>query len=47
MPKAIAEATLLAHILVSKYIDHLPLYRQTKIFSRDFGYIVAQSTVVD
>ena len=47
LPKAIAEATLLAHILVSKYIDHLPLYRQTKIFSRDFGYIVAQSTVVD
>ena len=26
--KSIAEASLLAHILVSKYVDHLPLYRQ-------------------
>jgi transposase len=27
-------AALLAHILVSKYADHLPLYRQAKIFAR-------------
>ena len=24
-----------AHILVSKYLDHLPLYRQSQIFARD------------
>ncbi len=47
LPKTIAEATLLAYILVCKYIDHLPLYRLAKMFSRDFGYIVAQSTMVD
>jgi transposase len=27
------EATL-AHVLVSKYADHLPLYRQAQIYSR-------------
>jgi transposase len=26
---------LLAHIVVSKYDDHLPLYRQAEIFARD------------
>jgi len=26
---------LLAHVLVSKYCDHLPLYRQTEIYARD------------
>ena len=26
---------LLAHVLVSKYADHLPLYRQSQIFERD------------
>ena len=26
---------LLAHILVSKYADHLPLYRQSQIFARE------------
>jgi transposase len=26
---------LLAHILVSKYADHLPLYRQSRIFARE------------
>ena len=34
IPKGIAGPSLLAHILVSKYVDHLPLDRQTKIFSR-------------
>jgi transposase len=26
---------LLAHVLVSKYADHLPLYRQSQIFARE------------
>src|ERR1700756_931166 len=30
-----AGARLLAHIVVSKYDDHLPLYRQAEIFARD------------
>ena len=28
-------AALLAHILVSKYCDHLPLYRQAAIYARE------------
>jgi transposase len=27
-------ASLLAHLLVGKYVDHLPIYRQEKIFKR-------------
>lgn len=45
--KSIAEASLLAHILVCKYIDHLPFYRQANIFNRDFGWQPAQSTLGD
>jgi len=45
--KAIVEACLLAHILVSKHIDHLPFYRQIQMFKRDFGWEPAQSTMSD
>jgi len=34
LPKANARSSLLAHILVSKYVDHLPFYRQRQIFKR-------------
>jgi transposase len=39
-----AGAGLLAHIVVSKYDDHLPLYRQAEIFSRD-GVSLETSTL--
>ena len=45
--KSIAEASLLAHILVNKYVDHLPLYRQIQMFKRDFGWNASQSTFCD
>lgn len=45
--KAIVEACLLAHILVSKYVDHLPFYRQIQMFKRDFSWEPAQSTMSD
>ena len=35
---------LLAHVLVSKYCDHLPLYRQSRIFARE-GVELARSTL--
>lgn len=47
LDKCIAEASLLAHILVSKYVDHLPFYRQIQIFKRDFGWVLAPSTISD
>ena len=37
---------LLAHVLVSKYGDHLPLYRQGQIFERD-GLDLDRSTLAD
>src|SRR5438309_8901540 len=39
-----AGAGFLAHILVSKYDDHLPLYRQAEIFARD-GVSLETSTL--
>src|SRR6266404_6181701 len=39
-----AGAQLLAHIVVSKYDDHLPLYRQAEIFARD-GVSLETSTL--
>jgi transposase len=36
---------LLAHILVSKYCDHLPLYRQEQIFSQRFGIDLPRQTL--
>src|ERR1700720_4776058 len=32
--KGLAGPALLAHVLVAKYCDHLPLYRQSQIFAR-------------
>lgn len=34
IPKGNAGASMLAYIMVSKYIDHLPFYRQIQIFKR-------------
>ena len=37
---------LLAHVIVSKYADHLPLYRQEGIFRRH-GVELSRSTMCD
>ena len=37
---------LLAHVLVGKYADHLPLYRQSEIYARD-GVELDRSTLAD
>jgi transposase len=37
---------LLAHVLVSKYADHLPLYRQSQIYGRE-GVDLDRSTMAD
>ena len=34
IPRGNAGASVLAHTMVSKYVDHLPFYRQVKIFKR-------------
>jgi transposase len=35
IPRAQAGAGLLAHVLIAKFCDHLPLYRQAEIYARD------------
>ena len=44
--KSIATPALLAHILISKYADHLPLYRQSLIYQRS-GVYLSDSTLAD
>ncbi|XXY95653.1 transposase [Sorangium sp. So ce296] len=44
VPRSLAGPGLLAHVLVSKYGDHLPLHRQEKIFERQ-GVHLARSTL--
>jgi hypothetical protein len=44
--KGLAGAGLLAHILVSKYADHLPLYRQAQIYARE-GVELERSTMAE
>ena len=41
-----ASASLLAHVLVAKYADHLPLYRQSEIYARE-GVELERSTLAD
>jgi transposase len=44
--KGLASPALLAHVLVSKYCDHLPLYRQSQIFARQ-GVELNRSTLAN
>jgi len=44
--RGLAGPGLLAHVLVSKYADHLPLYRQNKIYARQ-GVELERSTLAD
>jgi len=44
--KGLAGPGLLAHVAVSKYLDHLPLYRQSEIYARQ-GVDLDRSTLAD
>src|SRR5207248_2950099 len=44
--KGMASPGLLAHVLVSKYCDHTPLYRQSQIFAR-YGVEIERSTLAN
>ena len=44
LPKTIADPSLLAHVAVSKYVDHLPLHRLEGILDR-FGMDINRSTL--
>jgi transposase len=42
--RGLAGPSLLAHVIVSKYADHLPLFRQSEIYSRQ-GVEISRSTL--
>jgi transposase len=44
--RGLAGPGLLAHVIVSKYADHLPLYRQSEIYARE-GVELERSTLAD
>lgn len=46
LPKAIAGPGLLSQIVIDKYVDHLPLYRQIERFKRE-GINIPYSTITD
>jgi transposase len=46
VPKGRMTAQMLAHVVVSKYCDHLPLYRQSAIYARS-GVDLPRSTLAD
>ena len=41
-----AGASLLANVTISKFVDHLPLYRQSQIFAR-YGYECSRQVMAD
>ena len=42
--RGIAGPALIAHVMVAKYCDHIPLYRQSGIYARD-GVVIDRSTM--
>ncbi|WP_150289881.1 IS66 family transposase [Sphingobium estronivorans] len=46
VPRGRAGPGLLAHVVVSKFADHLPLYRQSQIYARE-GVNLSRSTLAD
>jgi hypothetical protein len=44
IPQSIVSPGLLAHVLTAKFVDHLPLYRQEKIFAR-LGVEISRATM--
>lgn len=46
IPRSSVAAGLLAHVVVSKFVDHLPLHRQEGILARH-GFPVSRSTTCD
>jgi transposase len=46
IPKGLPGPGLLAHLIVSKYVDHLPLYRLERVYDRQ-GIFLPRSTLCD
>ena len=47
IPNSYASAGLLKHVLISKYCDHLPLYRQSQILNQRYSIDISRQTMSD
>lgn len=45
LDRVMAAPGLMTHIAISKYVDHLPLYRQEQIFKQRFGVEIPRNTM--
>lgn len=45
--RGIAAAGLLTYIIISKYCDHLPLYRQETIYKKRYGVIIKRKAMCE
>src|SRR3546814_2800601 len=46
VPGGLPTEALIANVLINKYCDHLPLYRQSKIFARQ-GIEISRATLAN
>src|SRR5215470_5572440 len=46
IPRGVADASVLAHVAIAKFCDHLPFYRQSEIYARD-GVDLDRSMLAD
>lgn len=47
LPKSIAGVSLISHIIVRKFVEHMPFYRQIQAFERDYRWQIPSSTIND
>lgn len=47
LPGGLPSVTLLVHVLLAKYMDHLPLYRMSGIFRQRYGVRLSRQTMAD
>ncbi len=45
MAKSVADETLVADLIIKKFVEHLPLYRQAEAFRRDYAWEVSRATL--
>lgn len=47
LPGGLPAVGLLVHVLLAKYVDHLPLYRLSGIFKQRYGVSLSRQTMAD
>ena len=45
MSKSLADETLVADVIIEKFVEHMPLYRQAEAFRRDYDWEVSRATL--